>query len=95
MATIGQTVGFISGFVCSLFLCVRTKIYIYLGISLISLITCTILFSRNNYFKIKAQIVNDKSTQNENNNLKLRNQYNENASHSNTESVSAKTVTRF
>ncbi len=55
IASIGQTVGFIIGFLCSLFFCVDFKIYVYLIISFLSLITCTILFSRNNYYKVKGQ----------------------------------------
>jgi hypothetical protein len=53
IASIGQVIGFIIGFLVSLFFCVSTKVYCYLGLSFVCLICCTILFSRNNYFKLK------------------------------------------
>ena len=51
--TLFQTIGFISGFVCSVFFCTNIKTYIYLGISFTSFLTYGGLGIKNSYLELK------------------------------------------
>ena len=54
--TLFQTVGFISGFFCSVYFCTNMKTYIYLAISFASFLTYGALSIKNNFQEQKKLI---------------------------------------
>jgi hypothetical protein len=61
--TLFQTIGFISGFICSIYFCTSVKTYIYLGLTFLSFITYSFVSIKNSYFELKnlkkAKYIND------------------------------------
>ena len=53
--TLFQTVGFITGFASSVYLCTYQKVYIYLGITFLSLITYSGLTIKNSFIEQKEK----------------------------------------